>query len=178
MISHSLTTQTVNILRLPSAHSSKRWPRLDQTVLRLNLDRLGGERGTRVPWMTTIIVESVKTPGLLRTLNDPRFTIEDLVDNAIFNCASHQNRDKPGFYFRRYIEPNPGQPKKGCILYIGQSVDLEGRHRSSTSSWKHGELTASPESIDMRAICIVPLVFYHEHKFIVEQLFSSLFQTY
>jgi hypothetical protein len=30
----------------------------------------------------------------------------------------------------------------------------------------------------MRAICLVELIFYSEYKFIVEQLFTSLLQTY
>jgi hypothetical protein len=143
-----------------------------------DLDRLGGERGTRIPWMTGVIVEGVKKAGLLPTLNNPQFTIRELAHNAIFDCASHQNRNEAGFYFRRYIVPSPGQPKKGCILYTGQSGDLETRHKSYSTSKQHIELIESSESIDMRALCIVPKVFYFEHKFIVEQLFTSLLQTY
>jgi hypothetical protein len=145
-----------------------------------DLKRLGGEGGTRIPWMTTVIVEGVKKAGLLPTLNNPQFTIQELAHNAIFDCASHQNRNDAGFYFRRYIMPSPNQPKKGCILYTGQSGDLETRHRSYSlpSSKQHAEWIANSDSVDMRALCLAPKVFYFEHRFIVEQLFTSLLQTY
>jgi hypothetical protein len=64
-------------------------------------------------------------------------------------------------------------------LYVGQSSDLNAR----CQGWKrddgaHEDVIANSTSIDMRAICLVAKVFYDDHKYIVEQLFTSLLQTY
>jgi hypothetical protein len=142
-----------------------------------NLERLGGQSGTKVAWMTTKIIEGIKRAGLLRVLNDPQFTIEHLMANSTLDCKTSDARHKSGFYFRRYIEPNPNRPKKHCSLYVGQSGDLQSRSQGWTRGG-HEEIIEKSESIDMRAICIVERVFYDDHKYIVEQLFTSLLQTY
>jgi hypothetical protein len=141
------------------------------------LDRLGGPSGSKVPWITARVVDGIKQAGLLRVLNNPVFTMKELMDKAVLDCSSSTARSKSGFYFRRYIEPNPGQSKKHCSLYIGQAADLNNRY----STWMQGgheDLKVRSESIAMRAICLVQRVFYDDHKYIVEQLFTSLLQTY
>jgi hypothetical protein len=141
------------------------------------LDRLGGPSGSKVPWITARVIEGVKQARLLSVLNNPSFTIKELVEKAVLDCSSSTARSKSGFYLRRYIEPNPGKSKKHCSLYIGQAADLNNRY----STWVQGgheELKKRSESITMRAICLVQRVFYDDHKYIVEQLFTSLLQTY
>jgi hypothetical protein len=42
----------------------------------------------------------------------------------------------------------------------------------------HEELKERSESVEMRALCRLEPVLYLEHRYIIEQLFTSLLQTY
>ncbi|KAF2869182.1 hypothetical protein BDV95DRAFT_596840 [Massariosphaeria phaeospora] len=141
---------------------------------------LGGERGTNIPWITSTIVQGVERAGLIRTMNNPHFTIKDLYDNATFDCYLQQGRDHGGFYFRRFTLPNPGQLKKHSRLYVGQAKNFENRALRYTLPYSgfHGEIIQQSDSIDMRALCLLDKVVYSELRYIVEQVFTSLLETY
>jgi hypothetical protein len=127
-----------------------------------NLDHLGGESGTNVAFLTSKIVEGVKNAGLLSTLNNPHFTIDGLINNATFDCHSYQDRDKAGIYIRTYHMSISGQSTKHCILYVGQSGDLETRAKYWKKQTAH-ELVADAESVEMHAICLMPKEIYYEY---------------
>lgn len=110
-------------------------------------------------------------------LNNPESTIEQLVYKSTFNCIESLDRNAAGIYIRRYIVPNPGQTKKGCVLYAGQSRELISR-AISWKSQKANALVENANSVEMKAICILPWDFYISHCFIVEQVFVSLLETY
>jgi hypothetical protein len=94
-----------------------------------NLDKLGGKSGSKVVWITARVIEGIEKAGLLKVLNNPRFAVKELLANATLNCSSSVQY-RSGFYFRHYVEPIPGQGKKGCSLYIGQSGNINARYVS------------------------------------------------
>jgi hypothetical protein len=142
-----------------------------------NLERLGGQSGSMVPWITTKIIDGIRNAGLISVLNNPDFTTDELAANATMDCATSSARNECGFYMRRYTGTDMNRTKKSCSFYVGQSADLNKRYHK-WSSEGHEDLTKHSDSIAMHALCLVPKVFFDDHKYIVEQLFTSLFQTY
>jgi hypothetical protein len=145
-----------------------------------NYDRLGGASGNKVPWITLKVLNGVEKAGLLSVLNNPEFTIKDIRANANLDCQTLAAKDEPGFYLRVYTKPIPGQSKGHGSFYVGQAKDLHNRFLGwSRPGQAHEDLIQDPTvSKEMLAICRVDMAFYQDHKYIVEQLFTSLFQTY
>ena len=142
-----------------------------------NLKRLGGFSGDKVPWITTKILAGVDKAGLIAVLNNPRFTMKELEANANLDCESSDAQGESGIYFRRYVERGSGQSKKPCSLYVGQPVDFYNRYIGWIADG-HDDLKEKSEPVKMHALCRLESVFYQEHKYIIEQLFTSLLQTY
>jgi hypothetical protein len=146
-----------------------------------NFQRLGGATGSKIPYITTIVIKGIQKAGLISVLSNRQFTIQGLETAASLDCTDRAARGESGFYFRRYIEPNTDpetdRSKKACSFYIGQSHDLNARHHGWLQSG-HEELVQRSDHIAMRALCRVDTAFYQDHKYIVEQIFTSLFQTY
>lgn len=150
-------------------------------LMEADLKRLGGTSGNNVTWITTRVLIGVQKAGLLGVLNNPQFTMEELEANANLNCEQFIGQDKAGIYFRRYIglKPTPNRSKKPLSLYVGQTVDFYKRCQSwASSSKQHEDVKAQSGPVKMLALCRLEKDFYKEHKFIVEQLFTSLLQTY
>lgn len=143
-------------------------------------DRLGGALGSKIPWITATVMQGIKKAGLLKVLNNPQFTIQQLVASAVLDCSYEGAQKQAGIYFRFYSAPNTNQsgPRKDCSLYVGQSWDLHARCKRWISGELHKKLRGRADSIQMRALCPLDSVFYDDHKFIIEQLFTSLLQTY
>lgn len=142
-----------------------------------SLSRLGGQSGSKVPWITAQIIGGIDKAGLLSALNKTDFTFTDLVNGATINCQNPQASGRSGIYFRSYSEKIPGEAKPKLSLYFGQSLDLYARQQA----WKQGgheELIQKSTVTNMFCICLTEHVFYDDHKYIIEQAFASLFQTY
>ncbi|EAT80620.1 hypothetical protein HBH56_142540 [Parastagonospora nodorum] len=135
-----------------------------------------GKAGSNIPYLTANVIIGIERAGLANILNKPDFTVQDLVSKATLNCSKVEEAHQSGFYFRCYITtPKPNQ--NACSLYVGQSHDLYNRYHG----WKQGgheELIEKSHSIEMRALCLVDPSFYQDNKYIIEQLFTSLLQTY
>jgi hypothetical protein len=143
-----------------------------------NLTRLGGKEGDKVAWITVKVIEGITKAGLVSVLNNPLFTADELVASATLDCADISAHGECGIYLRRYIEPNPGGKKKLCSIYVGQSMNLNQRFQRWQLPGQHDELKENSESVVMYALCVLPKLFYDNHKFILEQLFVSLLETY
>ncbi|KAG9192142.1 hypothetical protein G6011_10876 [Alternaria panax] len=148
-------------------------------LMEADLGRLGGSTGDKVPWITANVLAGVDKAGLLAVLNNPQFTMTELEASANLDCTLSVAKNEGGIYFRRYVESKsiPGQSKKPLSLYVGQTVDFYGRYMAWTTAG-HEDLKEKSESVEMRALCRLELLFYKEHKFTIEQLFTSLLQTY
>jgi hypothetical protein len=143
--------------------------------------RLGGASGNKVSWITNMVIKGVEKAGLLKVLNDPKFTIQAIRGNSNLNCHNLAAQGETGFYLRIYSKDNPGRSKKHGSIYVGQAKDLHRRCGDWTrpGQKQHAALIAASDNpIEMRAICRLDLAFYQDHKYIVEQIFTSLFQTY
>ena len=137
---------------------------------------LGNTQASRFPYITSMVIRGINRAGLVSTLNRRDFTINDIITNSKIDCTERRDRRICGWYMRAYVTKKP----RGDILdfYIGQSADLERRGASYTGSNYHNALIKKSNFIAMRAICVVEKDFYDRHKFIVEQTFVSLFQSY
>jgi hypothetical protein len=143
-----------------------------------NRDRLGSKSGSKIPWITVKVIEGIERAGLVSVFNNPEFTIEELAANAALDCSAMAAQDVAGLYFRFYTEPKANQPKKDCSLYVGQSWNLHERYNNWVVGKQHEELVGRADSVQMRALCVPDPIFYGDHRYIVEQLLTSLLQTY
>jgi hypothetical protein len=143
-----------------------------------NLERLGGVDGSKVPWITARVIEGVQQAGLVSVLNNPHFTFDEVFARATINCKDNLAQGVCGIYLRRYIQPNGRDVKKLCSIYVGQSSDFKGRSQWWDAPGPHDEMRDNSDSVIMYAICVVPKIFYDDHKYLIEQLFVSLLETY
>ncbi|KAH6872606.1 hypothetical protein BKA58DRAFT_456197 [Alternaria rosae] len=142
-------------------------------------NRLGGVSGNKVLWITNVVINGIEKAGLLSVLNDPQFTIRAIRENSNLDCKDLAAQGETGFYLRIYSKDNPGQSKKHGSVYIGQAKDLHRRCVDwGRSGQAHDDLIEESNTIEMRTICRLDMEFYQDHKYIIEQLFASLFQTY
>ncbi|KAH5747784.1 hypothetical protein HBI17_126290 [Parastagonospora nodorum] len=135
-----------------------------------------GKAGSNIPYITANVIIGIERAGLANVLNKPDFTIQDFATKATLDCSKVDEAHRAGFYFRRYIT-TPNTNQHACSLYVGQSHDLYKRYHG----WKQGgheELIEKSHSIEMRGLCLVDTAFYQDNKYIIEQLFTSLLQTY
>ncbi|KAF2493938.1 hypothetical protein BU16DRAFT_619139 [Lophium mytilinum] len=141
---------------------------------------LVGTNGEKIASLTNLVVEGIKKASLFDVLNTPDFTVKDLVDNSRYPDASKAPTTIAGIYFRAIKDANDEDH-----FYIGHTNNLPSRaqgYKTDTNNPKgkgyHMDLSAKAKKIAMCALCILPQDVDTGIRYLVEQIFVCLFETY
>jgi hypothetical protein len=123
------------------------------------------------------IVEGVQIAGLLDTFNHPKFTLDDIVNNARVVDSNLPEKYQWGIYLRVYKLDGKTE------LYIGKSRDMVKRWRSASHhtdpNTRHGKILLNPNTkATWYTLCILTYRPKGAVVAICEQVFTCLLESY
>ncbi|KAF2018388.1 hypothetical protein BU24DRAFT_491356 [Aaosphaeria arxii CBS 175.79] len=140
-------------------------------------ETLGGEAGTEIAGITSIMNSGVHKAGLLEVLNRHDFSFQAMLDNAAHTIDDNYPKGSGGIYFRRYRD-HEGEHH----AYVGKAQDFYEqyqKYKDKPTGGYHDSLRSHPGTTDsVHVLCFLAGDNASPPFFVCEQVFICLLETY